>query len=97
MLAAVYTGSAVDALTPVASSQGFPAPSCFGESPKVEFTANAGTTYRIAIDGRDGAQGSFSATIEGVPANDDFAAAPAIGGDLPQQAFGTTNSRPGER
>jgi Divergent InlB B-repeat domain len=90
MLTAVYTGSAVDALTPVASNQGFPAPSCFGESSKVEFTASAGTTYRIAIDGRDGAQGSFSATIEGTPANDDFADATAIGGELPQGAFGTT-------
>ncbi len=90
MLTAVYTGSAVNALVPVASNQGFPVPSCFGETTKVEFTASAGTTYRIAIDGRDGAQGSFSATIEGAPANDDFADATAIGGEPPQQAFGTT-------
>jgi hypothetical protein len=90
MLTAVYTGSAVNSLTPVASNQGFPAPSCFGESSKIEFTAEAGTTYWIAIDGRDGAQGSFSATIEGVPANDDFADASAIGGESTQQAFGTT-------
>src|SRR6476646_1148721 len=52
-LVAVYTGSAVDALTPVASSHGFPPPSCFGEGPQVEFDASPGTTYRIAIDGRD--------------------------------------------
>jgi len=90
MLTAVYTGSAVNSLTPVASNQGLPAPSCFGESTKVEFTATAGTTYWIAIDGRDGAQGSFSAMIEGAPANDDFADASAIGGESTQQAFGTT-------
>jgi hypothetical protein len=90
MLTAVYTGSTINALTPVASNQGLPAPSCFGEGPKVEFTADAGTTYWIAIDGRDGAQGSFSATIEGTPVNDDFADATAIGGELTQQAFGTT-------
>jgi hypothetical protein len=90
MLTAVYTGSAVNSLTPVASNQGLPAPSCFGESTKVEFAAAAGTTYWIAIDGRDGAQGSFSATIEGAPGNDDLADASAIGGESTQQAFGTT-------
>jgi hypothetical protein len=90
MLTAVYTGSAVDALTLVASNQGFPAPLCFGESSKVEFNTVAGTTYRIAIDGKNGAQGFFSATIEGAPVNDDFAAATAIAGELPQQASGTT-------
>ncbi len=90
MLTAVYTGSTVDGLTPVTSNQGLPAPSCFGEGPKVEFTVDAGTTYWIAIDGRDGAQGSFNATIEGAPVNDDFAAATTIGGELAQQAFGTT-------
>jgi List-Bact-rpt repeat protein len=90
MLTAVYTGSTVGALTPVASNEGFPAPSCFGETPKVEFAASAGTTYWIAIDGRDGAQGSFNATIEGAPTNDDFADAAAIGGELSQLAAGTT-------
>jgi hypothetical protein len=90
MLTAVYTGSAVNALTPVASNEDFPQPSCFGETAQVEFTADAGTTYSIAIDGRGGAQGSFSFTIEGAPANDDFAGAVTIGGEPPQQVFGTT-------
>jgi hypothetical protein len=89
-LVAVYTGSAVDALTPVASSHGFPPPSCFGEGPQVEFDASPGITYRIAIDGRDGAQGSFSFSINGSPENDDFADSASIPGELPQQVFGTT-------
>src|SRR5215216_11942 len=62
-LVAVYTGSAVDALTPVASNLGFAPPSCFGEGPQVEFDAVAGATYLIAFDGRDGAEGSFSFSI----------------------------------
>jgi hypothetical protein len=44
-LLGLYTGSSVDALTPVAV-ESRPAP-CF-----VNFFASAGTTYRIAIDGR---------------------------------------------
>ena len=89
-LVAVYTGSAVDELTSVASNQGFPPPSCFGEGRQVEFDADAGTTYRIAVDGRDGAEGSFSFSINGSPENDDFADAASIAGEPPQQAFGTT-------
>src|SRR4051812_21708042 len=86
-LIAVYTGSAVGALTPVASNRGFSALSCFGEGPQVEFDALAGTAYRIAIEGRKGADGSFSFTINGAPGNDDFANPLSIGAEPPQQVF----------
>ncbi len=88
-LVAIYTGASVNALTPVASNQGLPLPTCFGPSAETEFTVAAGTTYWIAVDGKGGAQGSFNYTINGKPANDDFAAATAIAGDPPQQVFGS--------
>src|SRR6266536_5958134 len=46
-LVAVYTGAAVDALTPVAADTGTWA----GGSCTARFTAAAGQTYRIAVDG----------------------------------------------
>lgn len=48
-LLAVYTGTAVNALTPVAANDNSPAG---GNTSRLDFFANAGTTYRIAIDGR---------------------------------------------
>ncbi|MBL8775044.1 MAG: hypothetical protein JNK12_03895 [Acidimicrobiales bacterium] len=61
-LLAVYTGTTVDGLTPIAASDN----GC-GNSSGVEFTVTAGTTYRIAVDGFHGAvgstqQGSFTLT-----------------------------------
>ncbi|MBA3866594.1 MAG: PPC domain-containing protein [Solirubrobacterales bacterium] len=89
-LVAVYTGSAVNALTPVAGNQGLPTPVCFGESAEVEFTASAGTTYWIAIDGRSGAQGSYEFTLKGAPENDDFADAQVVSAEPPQTVAGST-------
>jgi hypothetical protein len=89
-LLAVYTGSAVDSLTAVASNQVSGPPECFGEHGVVEFTADAGTTYRIAVDGRDGAQGSFELRLNPPPENDDFDAATSITGELPLSLSGST-------
>ena len=54
---AVYTGSSLDALTPVVSG------SAGGHFPTyasaVHFNAQAGTTYRIAVDGFDGISGDY--------------------------------------
>ena len=47
------------------------------------FQAAAGTTYRIAIDGKGGSVGSFGLAFERAPANDDFAAARQLGAGLP--------------
>ena len=54
----VYTGSAVDSLTEVASSDD----DC-GSASRVRFTARVGRTYWIAVDGADGARGSFRLAI----------------------------------
>jgi Divergent InlB B-repeat domain len=88
-LIAVYTGSAVSALSPVASNESpFPG-NCFGEAPQAEFEAVGGTTYWIAVDGRDGAEGNFELDFSGPPANDDFASATVLAAP-PQTIFGTT-------
>jgi hypothetical protein len=98
-LIAVYTGTGVGALAPVASNEDVLGLSCFFASPEFEFDASAGTTYRIAIDGKDGAQGSFNLQLNPPPSNDDFAAATSVGGSLPQSVFGSTkvaDKEPGE-
>ncbi|MDQ2629729.1 MAG: hypothetical protein M3Y75_01960 [Actinomycetota bacterium] len=82
-LIGVYTGPSVNSLTPVASNQG-PASTCFSELPQAEFEAVAGTTYWIAVDGRNGAEGSFVLRFSSAPANDDFAGATAIDAKPPQ-------------
>lgn len=65
-LLAVYTGSAVNALTLVASDDDY----LFAPTSRVEFEATAGTTYAIAVDGKDGASGAI--VLNWSPANDMF-------------------------
>jgi hypothetical protein len=57
---AVYRGTAVDDLTRVAANDDGPSG---GPLSGARFHANAGTTYRIAIDTADGARGQFSLRI----------------------------------
>ena len=64
-LLGVYTGTAVNALTPVAIGTG-----------SAKFTAVAGTTYAIAVDSSE--NGSFVLEIKQAPANDNFANAIAF-------------------
>ena len=52
---AVYTGSSVSTLTPVAANDD----SC-GVQSSVTFAAVAGTTYRIAVDGYGGVAGAVT-------------------------------------
>ncbi|HWY77035.1 MAG TPA: S8 family serine peptidase, partial [Verrucomicrobiae bacterium] len=54
-LLAVYTGNAVNALTPIASNVG----SGSNGTSALTFSAVLGTTYRIAVDGVGGASGSI--------------------------------------
>lgn len=75
---AVYTGSSVNSLTPVA---GFPGePSC-----RYSFMASAGVTYSIAIDGKPtsltgaGAMANTGMFLSLFPRNDDFEAAAELG------------------
>jgi hypothetical protein len=67
----IYTGTAVNALTTVASDdQGGG-----NNTSRVTFTATAGTTYQIAVDGWQGAAGSVKLNIvlgSAGPANDAF-------------------------
>jgi subtilisin family serine protease len=97
-LLAVYTGSSVNALTTVASNDNV---SATDTTSKVTFSATAGTVYRIAIDGKNGAVGTISAhyvATLGPPANDQFAAAHTLtgpSGTLEASNVGAT-AEPGE-
>jgi PASTA domain len=75
-LLAVYTGDVVSGLTEVAADDN----GCSPQS-RVSFAATAGTTYRIAIDGADGAAGYYELFWGLSPANDDFAQATSLAGD----------------
>ena len=59
-LLAVYTGSSVSGLTTVASNDNG---AVGGVTSLLTFSANAGTTYRIAVDGAGGAAGSIVLTL----------------------------------
>ena len=93
---AVYRGPTVDALGRVASSDNF----C-GRRSSVKFGANSGTTYRIAVDGADGEQGSIALELAPAvpPSNDAFADAVDLGSGLTASASGTNldaTAAPGE-
>jgi len=63
-LLAVYTGTAVNSLTPVVSNNDG---SCSGTSTgqsQLQFNAIAGTAYQIAVDGVGGSSGSIKLIIE---------------------------------
>lgn len=74
---AVYTGDLVNALTQVASNDDI-VQGVIRQS-HLSFAANAGTTYRIAIDGFGSAVGTAVLNLN-PPANDDFAASQLISG-----------------
>ncbi len=68
-LLAVYTGTAVNNLTSVASNDD----TVGVATSRVTFTAQAGVNYEIAVDGKAGATGLALLNIGTVPANDAFA------------------------
>jgi hypothetical protein len=86
-LLAVYTGSSVSNLTLIASNDDIGAPTNLQS--RVTFTAAAGTTYRIAIDGYGGLSGNSVLTIDQTVDNDNFASCRFIGG-VSGTAYGTT-------
>jgi hypothetical protein len=66
-LLAVYTGSTLTGLTSVASSNNPQSPACvMGEQVpgQVSFNVEAGTVYRVAVDGYEGAWGSFGLEMQ---------------------------------
>lgn len=75
-LLAVYTGDELTALQEVASNDD----GCDSQS-RLTFTALAGTTYRVAVDGANGAAGYFELYRWMAPANDAFADGASISGD----------------
>jgi subtilisin family serine protease len=79
-LLAVYTGSSVSSLTQVASNDNV---SVSDTTSKVTFPVTAGTTYRFAVDGKNGVTGYVSFTYSAAlaaPANDNFASREPISG-----------------
>jgi hypothetical protein len=72
---AVYTGSDVAALSPVASNANV---SSGVLQSKVTFSATEGTTYRIAIDGKAGIKGLITLNWALIAGNNTFATARAI-------------------
>ncbi len=71
---AVYTGSDVGALTPVAANDN----NAGGQTSTVAFTVQAGVAYAIAVDGYGGATGDIALAVNFTPAtvapaNDKFA------------------------
>ncbi|MCW2922666.1 MAG: hypothetical protein JWM98_70, partial [Thermoleophilia bacterium] len=77
-LLAAYTGAAVGSLTLVAGNDDVGG----GTSSRISFAATAGTTYRIAVDGKAGATGVSELRwyVGTRPANDDFASATSLAG-----------------
>ena len=72
----VFTGSALNALTAVASNDddtGRP-------TSRLEFTAQGGVNYQIVVGGKGGTSGLTLMDIGAIPANDSFANAQAISG-----------------
>jgi hypothetical protein len=67
-LLGIYQGSAVNGLTPVAQDDDGGA----GATSRVIFTAAAGTTYQIAVDGFAGASGQIKLTVNPGLLNDNF-------------------------
>jgi len=66
---AVYTGSALHALTLVAANDNDGS----DVTSRLDFTARSGVTYQIFVDGKNGASGLTLLNLGSVPANDAFA------------------------
>lgn len=79
---AVYTGSAIDRLTSIASMDDFYSDNFYSLQSGVSFSVIAGKTYRIAVDGFSDSNGSIQLTLNynGTLSNDTFAGTPY--GDL---------------
>lgn len=96
-LLSVYTGTAVNALTQVAGEFASKGPECTGsEKATVTFKAISGVSYKIVVDGamqfpeeEDPGQGPIELQIDKtpVPANDDFADATVLQGQMLDQVY----------
>src|SRR6185295_13577303 len=82
-LLAVYTGSSLAGLEEVAASDDTVHRPCSEKDARTRFHAVAGSTYRIAVDGKGGSTGKFGLELGPVPGNDDFDSAEPLSFDLP--------------
>ncbi|HYQ78251.1 MAG TPA: hypothetical protein VEP91_03990 [Solirubrobacterales bacterium] len=105
---AVFTGTAVNALTVVAEGNGSEGPDCPFSGRQFSFEAEAGTKYEIAVDGNGFhlpespppvTEGAIALRIEEtpLPSNDDFADAATLTGSISEEPGGRrfffTNTR----
>jgi outer membrane protein assembly factor BamB len=74
---AVYTGDALGALAPVAANDN----DGNSQTSRVSFTAQAGVSYQIAVDGKNGATGLTLLNVGTIPPNDAFASAALLAGE----------------
>lgn len=77
---AVYEGPSLDSLAQVAASDDSAVCGTGSTHSSVTLRVTSGTEYRIAVDGKDGAQGTFTLRGIAAPANDDFADAATFNG-----------------
>jgi hypothetical protein len=94
---AIYAGTSVTNLVSLGSNDD---ETVVQTSSRVDFTATGGTTYWIAVDGYEGASGSFRLALDAIPppVNDTFAAASELTG-LAVQSGGSNagaTKEPGE-
>ncbi|MCX6953909.1 MAG: S8 family serine peptidase, partial [Verrucomicrobia bacterium] len=85
-LLAVYTGSALNALTLVAANDN----DGTALTSRIDFTAQKGVTYQICVDGRNGASGLTLLNLGTVPTNDAFASPAVLSG--PSTGVTATNA-----
>ena len=76
-LLGVFTGNALDAFAPIASNDNENGSKV---TSRLEFSAQAGTTYQIVVAGKGGASGLTLLDIGAIPPNDNFAGAQVITG-----------------
>lgn len=94
----IFTGSELGLLTGVAQGNSAEGPDCPVSESQYTFKATAGTEYAIAVDGfgfipmgpPPDTEGNFTLMIEEtpVPANDDFANAANVGGQISEEPDG---------
>ena len=82
----VYTGTAITALTLVTTNDNDGA----NLTSRIDFTAQAGVTYQISVDGKNAASGLTLLNLGTVPANDAFANPVALTG--PSDGVTATNA-----
>jgi Peptidase C10 family/Spi protease inhibitor len=86
-LLAIYTGTSIDSLTPVAGNDNSGVPQS-----SVTFEAQAGTTYKIAVDGKAGATGDVTINWFVPFPNDNFDSANMLTGLSGQTATDNENA-----